>query len=105
MTTTAAAIYPMIGRTHKKLSKHSGVNRLGSAGFSSFYCTNYMSPQHFDKDVKLSNFFPDEDDDFFSLCIQLDISTAHPDEFDFAYTQWGVVIRTVSNCFWFVSDN
>jgi hypothetical protein len=103
MATTAAVIHPMIGHIHKKLSKHSGVNHLGSAGFSYFYYTNYIHFQYFDKDVKLSNFFPNEDDDFFSLCIQLDISTTHSDEFDFPYTQWGIVVQTVSNCFRFVS--
>jgi len=63
-----------------------------------------MSPKHFDNDVKLSNFFSDKNNDLFSLCIQLDISTTDPDEFDFAYIQWDIVVQTVSNCFWFVSD-
>ena len=90
-------------RTLKKLSKHSGINRLGSAGVTTFYCTNYMSPQHFDRDVKLDEFFPDEEvEDFFSLTIQLDLSTADPDEFDFAYTEWGVILWTVPNLLWCV---
>jgi hypothetical protein len=94
-------MYPPIGHTLKKLSKNSAINRLGSAGVTTFYATNYLSPQHYDKDVKPGDFL-DDTDEYFSLTIQLDIKTTHPDEYDFSYTQWGVYIRTMPNLLWCV---
>ncbi|KAF7971900.1 hypothetical protein HWV62_19527, partial [Athelia sp. TMB] len=73
--------------------KEYQVNRLGSTGNNMYYCHNYTSPQHRDEDEGVS------------FCIQLG-KRCYPDEFNFAFTEWGVYIVTEEKCiWWFISSH
>jgi hypothetical protein len=63
------------------------LNPLGSAGSNLYVCTDYMAPQHCDKDTGIS------------LCCQLN-KESKIDEFCFAYTKWGAYIETRNNTAW-----
>ncbi|KZV59399.1 hypothetical protein PENSPDRAFT_723076 [Peniophora sp. CONT] len=75
------------------LSDENQLKDMGSSGVSSYYCSNYMSPQHKDADV------------VWSLCSQLykDLDTVGGDakkDFNFAFTKWGLYVETRENCVW-----
>jgi hypothetical protein len=83
-----------------KQSIEAQLNLLGSIGINLYYCLNYMSPQHRDRDAS-----------HWSACCQLwkdmngpDGSTDRVpipnDEFNFAFTEWGVYIETQVKCLW-----
>lgn len=79
----------------RKVSQENELKDMGSCGVSSYYCSNYMSPQHKDKDIG------------WSLCSQLfkRLDSAGGDEksdFNFAFTKWGLYIETRENCVWYV---
>ncbi|KAF7966109.1 hypothetical protein HWV62_40006 [Athelia sp. TMB] len=77
---------------HAIFDKHQ-LNRLGSTGNNMYYCHNYTSPQHRDKDEGIS------------FCIQLN-KHCYADEFNFAYAEWGVYLVTEEKCiWWFISDH
>lgn len=89
-----SAMYPGVSqllrkesRTETSTNSTGALNSLGSTDANIFVCTNYISPQHFDKDVSLS------------VCIQLD-KKCQDDEFHFSYTQWGLYIETIPNSIW-----
>lgn len=87
----AGAVAPTILRELKKTSDAAQLNRLGSTGTNLYYCTNYMSPQHRDRDAT------------WSICMQVEKNGLHQsDEFNFSYTQWGVYIVTEPKCLWYV---
>jgi hypothetical protein len=83
----ARAIYPPITRSVGYHTQDSGLNPLGSTGSNIYICTDYMSPQHVDDDANMC------------ICIQLK-KRSRDDEFNFAYTEWGVFIETIENCMW-----
>ncbi|KAF7318787.1 hypothetical protein HMN09_00391000 [Mycena chlorophos] len=60
---------------------------FGRTSQMAFYCSEYASPQHFDKDGS------------WSLCCQLK-KTAGPDEYNFVFAEYGVVIETQPNTLW-----
>lgn len=65
----------------------TGLNNMGSTGASIFVCTNYIASQHVDKDVGIS------------VTVQLE-KVSDPDEFNFAFTEWGFQIETIPNTVW-----
>lgn len=69
----------------------TGLNSMGSTGASIFACTNYVCSQHVDKDVGIS------------VTFQLD-KISDPEEFNFAFTEWGFYIETIPNTVWLVQS-
>jgi hypothetical protein len=64
-------------------------NPLGLTGSNLFASNDYMSHQHCDHDIGMS------------VCSQT-AKTCAVDEFNFAYTEWGVYIETLPNTVWCV---
>lgn len=79
--------YPTGIREMEDISTQSELYTLGNLGTTLFYCSAFMAPQHTDYDSTLS------------LTVQLK-KVAGDDEFNFAYTQWGVYLRTQDNTAW-----
>lgn len=71
----------------KAVGKTYGVDPMGALGLNLYSCSDYMSAGHFDRDACLG------------ACMQYS-KQAKEDEFNFAYTEWGVYIRTQPNCAW-----
>ncbi|KAJ6555687.1 hypothetical protein DFH09DRAFT_1084854 [Mycena vulgaris] len=63
-----------------------GLNNMGRTGMNSFYCWEYAALLHKDEDNR------------WSLCCQLWKDGCQADEYNFAYAEWGVYIRTQANC-------
>ncbi|KAJ7799303.1 hypothetical protein B0H14DRAFT_2903647 [Mycena olivaceomarginata] len=86
------------------LAVKSGVNFLGRTGLSNFTCTNYISCMHDDLDFSLEDFLKrrKKKKGWGALrpCAQLHKSHCGPDDYNFAYVQWGVVVRTMTNTVW-----
>ncbi|KAG1839137.1 hypothetical protein DFJ58DRAFT_749106 [Suillus subalutaceus] len=61
-------------------------------GANIFYCSNYLSPQHFDHDAS------------WSICSQLD-KAGTADEWNFCYTEWGAYIQTRANTVWWFDSS
>lgn len=79
----------------RKTSQEHGLKDMGSCGASSYYCTNYMSPQHEDNDVG------------WSLCCQLfknleGAGGSATSDYNFAFTKWRRYVETHENCVWSV---
>lgn len=74
---------------HENKDDVDKLNPLGSDGSNLYVCTDYMSPQHCDRDMGIS------------LCTQL-FKNSKKDEFNFAYSQWGAYIETQENTAWYV---
>lgn len=66
------------------------MNRLGSTGMNLYYCTNYMSPIHADRDALRH-----------SLCCQLEKKGCLNDELNFCYIRWGILLHTQRNTVWY----
>lgn len=81
------AVSPQARRELHNAFNSAQVNRVGSTGNNLYYCSNYMSPQHRDKDQGIST------------CVQLS-KVCLPDEFNFSYTEWGVYLVTEEKCIW-----
>ncbi|KZV62879.1 hypothetical protein PENSPDRAFT_692119 [Peniophora sp. CONT] len=91
MFSAVADYVPEVVRSIRDLSDEDQLKDMGSSGVSSYYCSNYMSPQHKDADVG------------WSLCSQLykDLDTVGGDakkDFNFAFTKWGLYVETRANC-------
>lgn len=82
----------------------ASVNRFGRYGLSTFYCHNYISPVHTDSDIgkqdllsgcslanALGGLYP---------CMQLTKTNCGPQDYNFAYVRWGMVIQTQPNTVW-----
>lgn len=91
MTETVRGFAPGIIKAIKDTVTGAGINPMGKMGMNSFYCWEYASPLHRDKDAT------------WSLCCQLWKNTNHKDEYNFAYAEWGCYIVTQENCVWSVS--
>ncbi|TCD64724.1 hypothetical protein EIP91_003680 [Steccherinum ochraceum] len=75
-------------RKIREVTRQAHLNRMGTGGTTSYYCVNYMSCQHRDTETAMS------------LSCQLGLDTDYAEEFDFAYSEYGVIFRTVVNCGW-----
>lgn len=78
---------PHVAKNIKEKSAAAEMNRLGTSGANIFYCSDYLSPQHFDRDAS------------WSICSQLD-KTGATDEWNFCYTEWSAYIQTRANSVW-----
>jgi hypothetical protein len=88
LRTAAESIAPEVKKAIKKTDELTPqLNPLGSAGSNLYVCTDYTAPQHWDEDCGLG------------LCCQINKESS-PEEFCFAYTQWGVYIETQNNAVW-----
>ncbi|TCD60999.1 hypothetical protein EIP91_009169 [Steccherinum ochraceum] len=72
----------------RDVTRDAQMHRIGTTGPTAFYCVNYLSCQHLDTETACS------------MSCQLGLDTEYSDEYDFAYTEYGVVFRTVENCGW-----
>ncbi|KAJ7178700.1 hypothetical protein C8R43DRAFT_1118071 [Mycena crocata] len=92
-------IVPTMKKEIKLLTKRVDSNTLGAYALATFYCTNYISCNHSDEDVR-----PEDLDDAGGCrpCVSLQQEgtdkTRH--EWDFAMTKFGVVIETHANTIW-----
>ncbi|KAJ6606286.1 hypothetical protein DFH09DRAFT_1299554 [Mycena vulgaris] len=91
--TAVGSMAPDVVREIKERKKASGLNNMGRTGMNSFYCWEYAAPLHKDED------------DRWSLCCQLWKDGCQADEYNFAYAEWGVYIRTQANCVWFFNPH
>lgn len=90
LVTLGSAMHPGVAKSigvPRVDQSATGLNTMGSTGASLFVCSNYIASQHIDKDIGLS------------VTFQLD-KVADPDEFDFAYTEWGFYIEPIPNTVW-----
>ncbi|KAJ7070523.1 hypothetical protein C8F01DRAFT_1106753, partial [Mycena amicta] len=78
---------PGIHRQIKNKAEAAGLSKFGKTSMNAFYCWEYAAPLH-----------PDADESW-SLCCQLR-KKSRPDEYNFTYAEWGVVIRTEENSMW-----
>ncbi|KAJ7787382.1 hypothetical protein B0H14DRAFT_3505641 [Mycena olivaceomarginata] len=89
------------------LTATSGVNYLGRTGVSNFTCSNYISCIHPDSDFGLEDLEAERGRNNargdLSPCVQLVKSGCGPDDYNFAYVRWGVVVRTMANTVWYVT--
>jgi hypothetical protein len=86
---TVRALAPGIYQEIRQTNRAAHVNHLGRTGMNTFTCSEYCSQQHCDHDRG------------WSLCCQL-FKKCQPDEYNFAYAEWGVYIVTEVNAFWYV---
>lgn len=85
-----AAHHPEIRQQFRKTTEETEGNILGKTASNIYYCHNYSSPLHKDKDIGLSS------------CIQLKKTGLQEDEWNFAYAEWGFYIVTEPNTAWYV---
>ncbi|KAJ7843062.1 hypothetical protein B0H14DRAFT_3456368 [Mycena olivaceomarginata] len=89
------------------LTATSGVNYLGRTSVSNFTCSNYISCIHPDSDFGLEDLEAERGRNNargdLSPCVQLVKSGCGPDDYNFAYVRWGVVVRTMANTVWYVT--
>ncbi|KAG1796501.1 hypothetical protein EV424DRAFT_1353125 [Suillus variegatus] len=83
---------PYVAKNIKENSAAAEMNRLGTSGANIFYCSDYLSPQHFDHDAS------------WSICSQLD-KTGATDEWNFCYTEWSAYIQTRANTVWWFESS
>ncbi|KAJ7827329.1 hypothetical protein B0H14DRAFT_3467119 [Mycena olivaceomarginata] len=89
---TVRSFAPQVVHEVQAKTQVAGINRMGRMGMNSFYCWEYASPLHVD------------DDEGWSICCQL-YKNCRSDEYNFAYIEWGIYIRTEANCIWFFNPN
>lgn len=70
-----------------KVANNAGNFPVGRFGMNSFYCWNYVAPQHTDNDRS------------FTISIQLE-KEALDDEYNFACTEYNFYIKTEVNTLW-----
>ncbi|KAF8151906.1 hypothetical protein K438DRAFT_378312 [Mycena galopus ATCC 62051] len=116
--TIAAVIEVMDPDAAKALHPDIGLRPLGSTCCNLYRCHDYMSCGHWDRDgvkplkqepaarkVKTGDPPSERLSDCVRGCAQYH-NNCLPDEFNFVYTEWGVLVKTVPGCVWvFNSDN
>ncbi|KAF8216156.1 hypothetical protein K438DRAFT_1954805 [Mycena galopus ATCC 62051] len=103
--TIAAVIEVMDPDAAKALRPDIGLHPLGSTCCNLYRCHDYMSCGHWDRDgVKPLKQEPAARK-LKKGCAQYH-NNCLPDEFNFVYTEWGVLVKTVPGCVWvFNSDD
>ncbi|KAJ6471204.1 hypothetical protein DFH09DRAFT_1220462 [Mycena vulgaris] len=94
LITAAKTIYQGIEHDLSELTEESELNRFGRFGAVGFYCSDFMSPVHIDKDTFKT------DRPTLHPCIQLSKERCGPDDYNFAMVKWGIAIRTERNTVW-----
>ena len=61
---------------------------MGTMGTNNYYCDRYIAAQHCDCDQTMS------------LCCQLEKQSVDKNDYNFAFSQWGVYIVTQSKTVW-----
>ncbi|KAJ7833105.1 hypothetical protein B0H14DRAFT_1169036 [Mycena olivaceomarginata] len=116
--TIAAIIEVMDPDAAKALRPDIGLDPLGSTSCNLYCCHDYMSCGHWDEDgvkplkqarpspkLKKGDQHAEKLSDCVGGCAQYE-NNCLPDEFNFVYTEWGVLVRTVPGCVWvFNSDD
>ncbi|KAF8204367.1 hypothetical protein K438DRAFT_1819719 [Mycena galopus ATCC 62051] len=97
-------ICPGMRKRIRSLTEQSGINYLGRTGVSHFNCHNYISCVHADLDIGIADLLAgrgknDAEGDLYS-CGQLEKLHCGPNDFNFAYVRWGVMVRTLPNAVW-----
>ncbi|KAJ7681162.1 hypothetical protein B0H17DRAFT_1205978 [Mycena rosella] len=83
LVTAAKSIYLGIEADLSELTEESELNRFGRFGAVGFYCTNFITPIHTDKDIVKV------DQPTLHPCIQLSKENCGPDDYNFAMPcQW-----------------
>ncbi|KAK7024097.1 hypothetical protein R3P38DRAFT_2531662 [Favolaschia claudopus] len=97
-------ICPGLRAEINELTQTAGLPYLGRTGLTHYTCTNYISPIHVDADHGLSdvNERRNKKDGLGALrpVAQLVKTGCGKNDFNFAYAQWGVVVRTRRNSVW-----
>lgn len=80
------------------------MNYLGRTGLCNFNCTNYINCVHADTDAGLDDLRArrskkDGHGDLYP-CVQTEKTGCGPNDYNFAYVRWGVVVRTMTNTVW-----
>jgi hypothetical protein len=76
------------------VTEEAELDRLGKYGSTGYYCTNYVSCVHRDRDMLKSGrrcLHP---------CTQLVKENCGPNDFNFAMVRWNIAIRTQENTVW-----
>ena len=81
---------PQVIQELKAQTAADGLNPMGTICTNLYYCDAYLAAQHCDCDKS------------WSLCCQLEKDTPYDDEYNFAYSQWGVYIVTQPRTVWYV---
>ncbi|KAJ7431287.1 hypothetical protein B0H11DRAFT_2210433 [Mycena galericulata] len=94
LATVAKTIHPQIESDLLEVTEGSELNRFGRFGATAYYCTNFISCVHSDKDVIK------EGRPTLHPCIQLWKEKCGPNDYNFGMVRWGIVIRTEENTVW-----
>lgn len=99
-----STIHPGMRTELQYITEQAELNRFGRFGLSTFYCTNYISPIHVDPDmgsadVKFGRSKKQSSGGYYP-CAQLLKKNCEDDEYNFVMLQWGVLIKTITNCVW-----
>jgi hypothetical protein len=85
-----------------------GLDPMGSTQCNLYGCHDYMSCAHSDRDgvpeknktkKRLKTDTTGKLSDCLGTCLQY-TKNCQPDEFNFAYTEWGILVKTVPGCMW-----
>ncbi|KAF7315105.1 hypothetical protein MIND_00024800 [Mycena indigotica] len=76
---------------YKNLVEESELAYLGKYGLTGYHCSNFVSCIHRDDDIEGGCLHP---------CFQLSKENCGPQDFNFAYVEWGVAIETTANALW-----
>ncbi|KAJ7145388.1 hypothetical protein C8R43DRAFT_1130063 [Mycena crocata] len=94
LITAAKTIYTQLEQDLLQITEDSELNRFGRFGVTGFYCTNFLSCLHRDKDIVK------DDRPTLHPCIQLSKENCGPNDYNFGMVEWGVAIRTEANTVW-----
>ncbi|KAJ7725391.1 hypothetical protein B0H16DRAFT_283324 [Mycena metata] len=101
LITVAKSIYPNIEKDMIQITEDSELNRFGRFGVTGYYCTNFISCIHSDKDIKPKvGHHP-----ILHPCIQLFKDKCGPHDYNFGMIKWGVIVRTMVNTAWIFDGN
>ena len=68
---------------------------MGAHALTGYHCENFVSCVHCDEDVDGGVHHP---------CFQTLKENCGPNDFNFAYVEWNVAIRTNTNALWYVFE-
>lgn len=79
--------FPLAYKTTKEACNAASTLPLGKYGLNTFYCWDYVAPQHTDKDRS------------YTISIQTE-KTGISDLYNFSFTEYGFYIETQTNALW-----